>query len=101
MMSNFDRQLIKAALSIFAKVECPDMFSDIQRMAVEITGYLRSVNSCKIDDAQRHIQQVHGNEYSITGILGDDIIIAVAILIDNDVATIEDGDTIKFTGRAP
>ena len=94
MTDKFCKKLIRVALSRFAEIECADMFSNIQRMSEEVHQYLKQVDCCNFDDAQRHLQDRHGAEYGESGILADDIVIAVAILIDKGVADV-DGENIK------
>lgn len=95
MTDKFCKKLIRAALSRFAKIECADMFSNIQRMSEEVYQYLKLVDCCNFDEAQKHLQNQHGAEYNESGILEDDIVIAVAILIDKGVADV-DGGIIKL-----
>ena len=95
MIDQFCKKLINVVLSRFAEMECADMFSNIQRMSEAVHQYLKKVDHCNFDEAQRHLQERHGAEYNETGILEDDIVIAVAILIDKGVADV-DGETIKF-----
>ena len=95
MTDKFCRKLIKAALSRFSELECADMFSNIQHMAGEIHQYLKQVDCCNFDEAQRYLQDQHSAEYEEVGILADDIVIAVASLIDKDIADV-DGETIKL-----
>ena len=95
MDDKFCKKLIKVALSRFAGMECADMFSNIQRMAEEIHQLLKRADHCNFDDAQRYLQDQHGAEYHESGILEDDIVIAVAILIDKGVADV-DGEMIRL-----
>ena len=95
MTDKFCRKLIKVALSRFAGLECADMFLNIQRMAEEVYQYLERVDCCNFDDAQRYLQNQHGAAYNESGILADDIVIAVAILIDKGVVDVDD-EIIKF-----
>ena len=95
MDDKFCKKLIKVALSRFAEKECADMSSNIQRMAEDVHQHLKQVGCCDFDDAQRYLQDKHGAEYNESGILADDIVIAVAILINKGVADV-DGEIIKL-----
>ena len=93
MTDKFCKKLIRAVLSRFVEIECADMFSNIQRMSEEVHQYLKQVGRCNFDDAHRYLQERHGVEYNESGILADDIVIAVAILIHKGVADV-DGEII-------
>ena len=95
MTDKFCKELIRVALSRFAEMECGDMYSNIQRMSDEVHQYLKQVDRCNFDEAQRHLQERHGAEYDESGVLADDIVIAVAILIKDGVADV-DGEIIKL-----
>ena len=95
MTDKFCKKLIRVALSRFAEMECSDMYSNIQRMSEEVHQYLKQVDHCNFDDAHSYLQERHGAEYNESGILADDIVIAVSILINNGVADV-DGEIIKL-----
>ncbi len=95
MDDKFCKKLIKVVLSRFTEMECADMFSNIQRMAEDVHQHLKQVECCDFDDAQRYLHDKHGAEYNESGVLADDIVIAVAILINKGVADV-DGENIKL-----
>ena len=71
------------------------MFSNLQRMAEDVHQHLKRAECRDFDDVQRYLQDKHGATYNESGILADDIVIAVAILIDKGVADV-DGEIIKL-----
>lgn len=93
-MKNFSKQLIKAALGLFAKLECSDIFVEIQKMSDYIYNHFSSAKKFSLEEAHKYLQEYKAEEFKTYGILSDDIVIAVAILFDKGLVDI-DGNVIK------
>ena len=93
-MKDFSKQLIKATLSVFAKLECADIFVEIQKMSDYIYNHFSSAKKFSLEEAHKYLQEDKAEEFKKCGILSDDIIIAVAILIHKGLVDI-DGNVIK------